>query len=1022
MIHRKKTQTVISFHVHLSKLMLSFLFSVIAVVTLHAQQYNQWVFGNNASYDFTTDMPLPTAPPINSIEDAAMWCDGAGNLMFYTDGKSIFNSAGTAICTGCMNGNPNGGGGSQGVLIVPNVAAGPNDFYIFTVSDRKFGGPGCANRGLEYYTFNFVTGFLSTATQMGFTAGTFGSYTTEALTACAHPNGVDYWVVVKPIIVPPATPTYICSPPPANQPAGATNTSLYAYLVTAAGVSPTPVISEANYSAHFGTTPLNVSNEIKFSPDGHYASYTNRTMVNGGHTNLYRFNSSTGQFMFLQTLPMLNNYSPYGASFSPNSRVLYVSGTHDNFINSFDDEVLRQYDLWLIDCDPYSPAPSCDFNTTVDFPLFGNSTKMQLTPDGRIFRARLNGDAIDVINTPNNIGCANIDYQAQSAQAQVGDAIPLTEFCRNGLPNNIDALPGMVTMSTSWPKTTTNTISVDNGVALDVDQAGNVYSTGTFKQSTQFGPFTIIGAGIESSYLVKYTACGEEDWVARGIPTTPFGFVTCHSMDTWNTQGMVFVSGRFRGNATFFSGIGAGPPPCPMPGGINITGSGIFIAYYSYNGCLLGVHTIQDDANYIHNSAHITTGSVSSPSSQNRVYVAVNETPLTTSNRMRVYAFNLAGTLNPAWIVPLRALPGSEVIDISMSGSRIAITGTYNGPLYWNMEGFPFTSTIAPANEAFVVTMVDMNGFLAPNKVNSQSRGFDPGPDQPRSSGSGVCVVGNTVFLTGTYIGVTSGAFGTSALTGNGANSCAYAVRLNPGAGANWAHSFSCDGTTFGHDVVARFGVGGAVYFTGTWTNDNVFNIDATAMPATVPMKNHIYVVKMPLNGNFMAATAWQNHSYMNNDAAEHMKPARIALFSNDWVYVNGSYMGTAQMDNDFAINSPLTSTTGTFNSFVWRYRASVDGTSLRVAQEEDVQTEIEQTSIQLNVFPNPAQTTLTIQLNTPQENTNIEIYNSSGQLMTSFITSASSEMVDVSEWAMGIYFVRIESEGEVVTEKFIRN
>jgi hypothetical protein len=145
---------------------------------------------------------------------------------------------------------------------------------------------------------------------MGVTPGTFCSFTTEALTAVRHANGVDFWVIVKPIIVPAGSPTFIGAfNPTPTAPAGATNSSLYAYLVSASGVSSTPVISNANAPADFGPGPLNVTNEIKCSPDGQYATWTNRTAANAGNTNLYRFNSGTGQFLFLSTLLLMAHRS-----------------------------------------------------------------------------------------------------------------------------------------------------------------------------------------------------------------------------------------------------------------------------------------------------------------------------------------------------------------------------------------------------------------------------------------------------------------------------------------------------------------------------------------------------------------------------------------------------------------------------------------------------------------------------------------------------------------------------------------
>ncbi|HTF06239.1 MAG TPA: T9SS type A sorting domain-containing protein [Bacteroidia bacterium] len=993
------------------KFKLSLFTAFVLATGLHAQQYNQWTFGWHASFNFSAPGPLTPAPLSTSIQDAASWCNPSGNLMFYTDGKSIYNAVTPAnSCTNCLNGNPNAGGGTQGVLILPKIGGGADEFYIFTVSD-KGSIPPDVNNGLSYYTYNTTTGALSTVTRMGTTAGTSGSFTSEGLTAIPHANGVDFWIIVKPIVTAAA---WISSPLPPNQPAGATNTSIYAYQVTPSGVSPDPVISDANYSIDV-VTGNNVFNEIKCSPDRQYVSITNRMSSTSGNTNLYRFKAASGKFEFLQTLAMLAGYAPMGSSFSPNSRVLYVCGSYPAQPGPIPgDEVLRQYNLANIHCAPFTPPPFCDFNSPVPFTSSFN-TQLQLTPDGRIFRTRYGSVNIDVIGTPNNVGCSNIGYSANTIN--VGTA---GNSCRQGLPNNIDAQAGPV-LTSEWPKTTTNTVAFDNGVSVDVDQHGDIYSAGVFDQSTQFETVTVLGGGTKSSYLAKYDNCGGLEWVARATATGT-GFVTLHSMDVGNNISRVLITGRYRGPCTFNSGVAPGGGlPCPAP--IAISGTGIFIATYNYNGCLVGVTTIPDDMTYIHNSAHINIGQITLTTGvvKDRVYVAVNETALSGDNRVRIYAYDFAfpAAFTNVWIVPLHGSPSSQVIDIHSAGSRVAVTGTYDRDIFWNTLLTPFATTPTGVYEAFVCALNDL-GYVTPSLAFAA--GFEPtAAGTSSSSGAGVQCVGGGVVITGTYTGATTAVFGTTVpMAGNGSSSCAYAIRLDPNASLNWGRTISSDGIAFGHDVT---GTGNDLYFTGTWSNGSIFKIDNTVMPTAVPMKNHIYVVKMSLTGVYTGPTFWQNHSYMGSDVTQLMKPARIATFGN-WVYVNGSYMGTGQMEDDIAFNSPLTSTAGTLNSFVWRYRAT-NGVSFRQGEEEAA---IETTLFQVKLFPNPAQTTLTIQLNASvredsfgEENAVIEIYNAAGQLMMAKTTSAETEQVDVSEWAEGIYFVRVMSGGEVRTERFVR-
>ncbi|MBQ5551853.1 MAG: hypothetical protein IIT32_12400, partial [Bacteroidales bacterium] len=52
----------------------------------------KWYFGLNAGLDFST--PEPKAEPnpnLMTLEGIATFCDTVGNLLFYTDGRTVWN-------------------------------------------------------------------------------------------------------------------------------------------------------------------------------------------------------------------------------------------------------------------------------------------------------------------------------------------------------------------------------------------------------------------------------------------------------------------------------------------------------------------------------------------------------------------------------------------------------------------------------------------------------------------------------------------------------------------------------------------------------------------------------------------------------------------------------------------------------------------------------------------------------------------------------------------------------------------
>ncbi|MBL4710525.1 MAG: T9SS type A sorting domain-containing protein [Flavobacteriales bacterium] len=375
-------------------------------------QYNQWAFG----WDVIIDVAGPSigTPSGSNTMDAfggtASYCDANGNLLFYTDGRDIFNHQLPASCLNCLNGLNNLPPawlntppiGIQTVVIIPKIN---DEYYIFTVSNL-----GSLNNGLSFYVYNAATNAITGPTSMGISAGTKGSFCNNTVTAVKNCDDDGYWVIVKPIIG-----------AAFSSPAGATNNSIYAYAVNSAAVATTPVISNAN-----GFQGSINDRLAKFSPNKelfafvHYPSSSSTLTI-----QLSRFDCSSGKFNFLQSLP----FYPWigGLSFSPNSEVLYASGS-----TSGSGSALRQYDLSDLHCNPYTTPPFCDLN--IPSVASGMRPQMQLTVNNKILYPRAGSGFADVITNPDNVGCSAMGYVTNGLQvSNVG-------ISRFGLPNNIDGL------------------------------------------------------------------------------------------------------------------------------------------------------------------------------------------------------------------------------------------------------------------------------------------------------------------------------------------------------------------------------------------------------------------------------------------------------------------------------------------------------------------------------------------------------------------------------------------------------
>ena len=287
------------------------LFILLLFVTLNSvaqnesKRANYWYFGNQAAINFDCTPYSFSGSQMNAFEGSASISDTSGNLLFYTNGETVWDRTNTIM--------PNGTGllgdvsTVQSAVIIPH----PGDtshYYIFT-----------AGTSLED---NGVIGVRFSEVDMNLNGGNGDVLTSnkntllfapneEKLTAVKNAAGNGYWVTAQ----------------------EKSSNKWYSYEVTAAGVNMTPVISITGP----GARPNN-SLGAKFSPDG--TMLVSQAGCAGGsppqpnwnpNLVLYSFNNATGQITYL--------WGDCGApgvklAFSPDCSKLYASGTY-----------LYQYDL-----------------------------------------------------------------------------------------------------------------------------------------------------------------------------------------------------------------------------------------------------------------------------------------------------------------------------------------------------------------------------------------------------------------------------------------------------------------------------------------------------------------------------------------------------------------------------------------------------------------------------------------------------------------------------------------------------
>ena len=331
-----------------------------------------WVFGQRAALDFNFGYPVPEqGSQIDTQEGCSSISDRLGNLLFYSDGSTVWNRNHEIMLNG--EGLLGDKSSTQSAMIIPK----PNDdtiYYIFTVDDRA------RANGLRYSEINMsLDGGMG-----GVTANKnilLETPTTEKITAIESADGRSIWVISHKW----------------------NSNEFISYLVSDTGVNTTPVISAVG-SMHqrTGGNNNNSIGYLKASPNrekiASVMSYQNN------ETQVFDFDAATG---ILSNPITLSNYSsedigPYGCEFSPDSNLLYVTEIdRANVISK-----VHQYDLT-------QPSEAAINNSAViiaeqaDEELGG----LQQALDGRIYIAVQGGETIAVISNPNEIGtAANYDF------------------------------------------------------------------------------------------------------------------------------------------------------------------------------------------------------------------------------------------------------------------------------------------------------------------------------------------------------------------------------------------------------------------------------------------------------------------------------------------------------------------------------------------------------------------------------------------------------------------------------------
>ena len=402
------------------------------------KQADIWYFGDKAGIDFRSGnaISLTGKDTMTSFKSSAVISDSLGNLLFFTDGKRVWNrNFSQMFMANSLEGDL---GVTQPALIVP-VPSNNNKYYIFTIdvmtyqADNNF-----STKGLMY-TIIDMTLWGNTGDANDTMNFPLLNPVCQKLTAVKHKNQIDYWVIVHEW----------------------NSRRFFAYLINSSGIS-APVISDVGSFIGGGYSDQNNAvGYMKTSPDGSKLALA----ISGLNTiELYDFDNSTGIISNPGSYTTTDHgISPYGTEFSSDSKKLYVTLLQlvGNGPANFPSKIY-QFDLSIGFINPVLIATNHGIR----------NGGMQLATDGRIYVSRTinhleKKDSLDVIYNPTRPGTeCNYNFL---------DSVPNSRFSLKGR-KSIYGLPTFIQSYFDIPVFSYDGVCFRDTVHFNITNKANINS------------------------------------------------------------------------------------------------------------------------------------------------------------------------------------------------------------------------------------------------------------------------------------------------------------------------------------------------------------------------------------------------------------------------------------------------------------------------------------------------------------------------------------------------------------------
>jgi len=325
---------------------------------------------------------------LSTVEGCATQSEpGTGNLLFYTDGVTVWNRVHEPM--------PNGTGlfgdasTSQSALIVPAPST-PGIYYIFSAAP-------ITSANVNGRCFCLYYSVVDLRRQNGFGDVVRKNEVliddiTEHLTGTQDCLGEGFWIVAR----------------------SRTTRHFYSFHLTRDGLETVPVVSDASNPS----LTVRSAGQMHISPEGKRLVITSVT----SNSQLYDFNPATGKITNgINLFPNDPQGAHYGAAFTPDGRFVYIA------VSDRSDTVPLEIFRFRTDLTSASQIVASRQLAAGIAGTLSSWIPMQLAPDGRIYIGRPSSFRLSAIRRPSALDIDSIQF--------VDTAISLTGRCQSGLPN-----------------------------------------------------------------------------------------------------------------------------------------------------------------------------------------------------------------------------------------------------------------------------------------------------------------------------------------------------------------------------------------------------------------------------------------------------------------------------------------------------------------------------------------------------------------------------------------------------------